>query len=206
MQAEAAAKLQEQHRQDAAKLRRERDALDRQAAAITKLPTQKERREVCCLLCGSPHHGNALADHLQTSASHAGAPHCECVFRCVSGSLSSSTLRQVGSLRSNTGPSVPYSACESRPDRVQPHILQADPNQRPPSPLHCGSGCLTYQPSASQLESLEAIVEQERRARKAREARHKLECDRLRRQIGDLQARRHVSRVQMLGCACGFRI
>ena len=48
-------------------------------------------------------------------------------------------------------------------------------------------------------------MEQERRARKAREARHKLECDRLRRQIGDLQARRHVSRVQMLGCVCGFR-
>ena len=38
-----------------------------------------------------------------------------------------------------------------------------------------------------QLEVLEAIVEQERRTRKAREARHKLECDRLRRQIGDLQ-------------------
>ena len=40
-----------------------------------------------------------------------------------------------------------------------------------------------------QLEALEAIVEQERRARKAHEARHKLECDRLRGQITDLQVR-----------------
>lgn len=38
-----------------------------------------------------------------------------------------------------------------------------------------------------QCEALEAIVEQERRSRKAGEARHKLECDRLRSQIGLLQ-------------------
>ena len=56
-------------------------------------------------------------------------------------------------------------------------------------------------------------MEQERRARKAREARHKLECDRLRRQIGNLQVRRRVGfrilgfgvqgsrfRVQISGC------
>ena len=67
MQAEAAAKLQEQHRQDAAKLRRERDVLDRQMAALTKMPTQKERREVCCLGSGTASHCRVFPDMFITS-------------------------------------------------------------------------------------------------------------------------------------------
>ena len=49
-----------------------------------------------------------------------------------------------------------------------------------------------------QLQALEAIVEQERRARKAREARHKLELDRLRGHISDLQ----VHHCPVASCTC----
>lgn len=46
LQAHAAAKLHEQHKLEASSLRRERSALEKQAAALKTLPSQKERREV----------------------------------------------------------------------------------------------------------------------------------------------------------------
>ena len=191
-QAEAGRRVAEAHKGEAAKLRRERSALERQAAALTKLPSQQDRQQVgpcwsppgrsswsspsCarCQVCGS---------QLQRTRGSAGWLADECLQRgCPQvRSCQPPSLRYV--VKENG--EIDQQGCKGCKAWWLPAGGRAEMSKLWTVSV---SAPLTTSPMA-QLATLEAIVEQERRTCKAHEGRHRLEADRLRGQIADLQAR-----------------